>query len=47
MIRVAVKADAPKILQLIRDLALYEKAPQEAVATLEQVELTIFSDKPS
>ena len=46
MIRVAVKADAPKILQLIRDLALYEKAPLEAVATLEQVELTIFSDKP-
>lgn len=47
MIRVAVKADAPKILQLIRDLALYEKAPQEAVATLEQIEQTIFSDKPS
>jgi len=47
MIRVAVKADAPKILQLIQDLALYEKAPNEAVATIEQIELTIFSDKPS
>ena len=47
MIRVAVKADAPKILQLIRDLALYEKAPLEAVATLEQIEQTIFSNQPS
>ncbi len=47
MIRVAVKADAPKILQLIGDLALYEKAPLEAVATLEQIEQTIFSNQPS
>ena len=47
MIRVAVKADAPKILQLIQDLALYEKAPNEAVATLEQIEQTLFSDLPS
>ena len=47
MIRVAVKADAPKILQLIQDLALYEKAPNEAIATLEQIEQTLFSDLPS
>ncbi len=47
MIRSAVEADAPRILQLIRDLALYEKAPHEAVATLEQIEQTLFSDQPS
>ena len=47
MIRPAVKADAPKILQLIKDLALYEKAPNEAIATLEQIEQTLFSDRPS
>ena len=47
MIRPAVEADAPRILQLIKDLALYEKAPHEAVATLEQIEQTLFSDQPS
>ena len=47
MIRQAVTADAPRILQLIKDLALYEKAPNEAIATLEQIEQTLFSDRPS
>ncbi len=47
MIRVAVKEDAPRILQLIKDLAEYEKAPLEATATLEQIEETIFSANPS
>ena len=47
MIRPAVKADAPRILQLIRDLALYEKAPHEAVATLDQIEKSLFSAQPS
>ena len=36
MIRYARKEDAPRILQLIKDLAEYEKAPLEAKATLEQ-----------
>ncbi len=47
MIRVAVKEDAPRILQLIKDLAEYEKAPLEAKATLKQIEETIFSTNPS
>ena len=47
MIRVAAKEDGPRILQLIKDLAKYEKAPLEAKATLEQIEETIFSANPS
>jgi len=46
MIRYARKDDAPRILQLIKDLAEYEKAPLEAKATLEQIEQSIFSDNP-
>ncbi len=46
-IRSAVKADAPRILELIKDLAEYEKAPLEAKATLQQIEETIFGDAPS
>ncbi len=45
MIRYAVIEDAPRILQLIKDLAEYERAPLEAKATLEQIEETIFADK--
>ena len=47
MIRFAVKEDSPQILQLIKDLADYEKAPNDAVATLEQIEETIFGPSPS
>lgn len=46
MIRVAIKEDAPRILQLIKDLAEYEKAPLEAKATLEQIEESLFSSHP-
>jgi len=46
MIRVAIKEDAPRILQLIRDLAEYERAPLEAKATLEQIEESLFSANP-
>jgi len=37
-IRYATKADAPRIHQLIKDLAEYEKAPLEAKATIEHIE---------
>lgn len=47
MIRYARKSDAPQILQLIKDLAEYEKAPLEAKATLAQIEETLFGDKPA
>jgi GNAT superfamily N-acetyltransferase len=46
MIRVAIKEDAPRILQLIKDLAEYERAPLEAKATLEQIEESLFSAHP-
>ena len=46
MIRYARKEDAPRILQLIKDLAEYEKAPLEAKATLAQIEETIFGENP-
>ncbi len=46
MIRYATKEDVPRIHQLIKDLAEYEKAPLEAKATLEQIEQSIFSDNP-
>ena len=34
MIRYATKEDVPRIHQLIKDLAEYEKAPLEAKATI-------------
>jgi GNAT superfamily N-acetyltransferase len=46
MIRYARKEDAPRILQLIKELAEYEKAPLEAKATLEQIEESLFSQNP-
>ena len=46
MIRYARKEDAPRILQLIKDLAEYEKAPLEAKATLEQIEQSLFNENP-
>jgi GNAT superfamily N-acetyltransferase len=46
VIRLARKEDTPRIHALIKDLALYEKAPQEAKATLEQIDESLFSDDP-
>ena len=46
MIRDARKEDAPRILQLIKDLAEYEKAPLEAKARLKQIEESLFSEHP-
>jgi GNAT superfamily N-acetyltransferase len=46
MIRFATKEDVPRIHQLIKDLAEYEKAPLEAKATIQQIEETIFGENP-
>jgi GNAT superfamily N-acetyltransferase len=35
-IRYAVKADCERLLELIHELALYEKAPQEVTVTIEE-----------
>ncbi|MEJ8635795.1 GNAT family N-acetyltransferase [Streptomyces sp. MS2.AVA.5] len=46
MIREATPADVPEILAMIRELAEYEKAPQEARATPEQVHAALFGERP-
>ena len=45
-IRLARKEDVPRIHQLIKDLAEYEKLPLEAKATMEEIEEAIFSQNP-
>src|SRR5438445_11610914 len=46
-IRTATLTDVPTILQLIRDLATYERAPNEATATEEQLRDVLFGEKPA
>ncbi len=43
-LRWAAEGDIPHILALVRELADYEKAPQEAKATPEQVRRALFGD---
>lgn len=45
-IRPAVPDDIPLILQLIRELAEYEKAPEQAVATAQDIRRDGFSGNP-
>ena len=46
-IRPACVADVPIILNLIRDLATYERAPNEVTATEEQLVDVLFGEKPA
>ena len=46
-IRPATVADVPIILQLIRDLATYERAPNDVTATEEQLVEVLFGKKPA
>ncbi len=45
-IRRAVKADCKRLLELIHELAVYEKAPEEVTVTLEHFEQSGFGEKP-
>jgi GNAT superfamily N-acetyltransferase len=45
-IRLAEPSDVSDIHRLIYELAVYEKAPDEMVATLEQIESSLFTDRP-
>ncbi len=45
-IRKAVTSDAPEILTLIRQLAEYEKAPEQVVATEEDIVKSFFGEDP-
>ncbi|MFD9002855.1 GNAT family N-acetyltransferase [Streptomyces sp. NPDC059582] len=47
MIRTATPADLPVVHALIRELAEYEKAPQEARATQEQLHEALFGERPA
>lgn len=46
-IRPARVEDVPIVLQLIRDLATYERAPDEVSATEEQLIEVLFGEKPA
>ena len=46
-IQPATVADVPVILQLIRELAEYERAPNDVLATEEQLREVLFSETPA
>ena len=46
LIRKVVKSDCPRLLELIRELAVYEKAPAEVTVTLEHFTESGFGQKP-
>jgi GNAT superfamily N-acetyltransferase len=45
-IRRAVKEDCPRLLELIKELAVYEKAPEEVTVTLEHFQESGFGPHP-
>lgn len=46
IIREATPADVPAIMQLIHDLAEYEKAPQEVETNEAEIAAALFADQP-
>ena len=46
VVRRAVREDCARILELVKELAEYEKAPQEVTVTLEHFEKSGFGEKP-
>ncbi|GAA4403074.1 GNAT family N-acetyltransferase [Tsukamurella soli] len=47
MIRAATEADVPEILAMIRELAEYEREPDAAQATAEQLHDALFGEHPA
>ena len=45
-IRTGTKTDLPRVLELIKELALYEKAPHEVINTVELMEQDGFGPNP-
>jgi GNAT superfamily N-acetyltransferase len=45
-IRIAKKEDCPRLLELVNELALFERAPEEVMVTLQEFEAAGFGDKP-
>ena len=46
VIRKGVKQDLPQVLNLVKELAIYEKAPLEVTVTIQDMELDGFGDNP-
>ncbi len=46
LIRKAIKEDCPRLLELIRELAVFEKAPEAVSVTLEHFEESGFGEHP-
>jgi GNAT superfamily N-acetyltransferase len=47
IIRPATVADVPVILELIRALAIYERAPNEVTASEDELRKVLFGEKPA
>ena len=45
-IRTATKQDCPRLLELVKELALYERAPQEVTVSLQHFEESGFGARP-
>jgi GNAT superfamily N-acetyltransferase len=45
-LRVANREDCPRLLELVHELALFEKAPEEVTVTLEEFEDAGFGNNP-
>jgi GNAT superfamily N-acetyltransferase len=45
-IRIAKREDCPRLMELVNELALYEKAPEEVTVTLQEFEDAGFGEKP-
>ena len=45
-IRTALAADCPRMMELVRELAIFEKAPDEVTVTLEHFVKTGFGENP-
>jgi GNAT superfamily N-acetyltransferase len=45
-IRLAKKQDCPRLLELVHELALFERAPEEVTVTLQEFEDAGFGEKP-
>jgi GNAT superfamily N-acetyltransferase len=45
-IRKAVREDCPRILELVKELAVYEKAPKEVTVSLDHFEKSGFGSRP-
>jgi GNAT superfamily N-acetyltransferase len=46
ILRTAKKEDCPRLMELVNELALFERAPEEVTVTIEEFEEAGFGDKP-